>query len=368
MTPIRRGKAGTFALYVARRSGGVVLRSTGTTDKIVYNGMKRMLAELKNARRWTLLEAVTAIPPTVTLGALYDAYVRRTLDALEVSVSASALAPHITAYLASCKGRGLAARNLENITRQLDSFRTVATTTADITPGTVTAWLASLTTSPGTRRQYLYAVTGFTRYLCDVGVLTDYPLTRVKAPKKNVARMTYHDIATDERIVQAASPQYRSLFAFVKATGCDLSTAIATVARDITLDKGTARLKGTKTAQRDVHYALIESWAIPYLRPTLRDAMPYATPWGHLTRHGAARHHKRCCTALGITNYTLRDARHSVAVRMMQDHYTVQEIAGQLGTSPALVATVYAYHIPVMRHKNAAPVTDSVTHAQGERL
>ena len=49
MTPIRRGKAGTFALYVARRSGGVVLRSTGTTDKIVYNGMKRMLAELKSA-------------------------------------------------------------------------------------------------------------------------------------------------------------------------------------------------------------------------------------------------------------------------------------------------------------------------------
>lgn len=368
MTPIRRGKAGTFSLYVARRSGGVVLRSTGTTDKVVYNGMKRMLSELKNTRRWTLLEAVTAVPPTVPIGRMYDAYVRRTLDALEASLSAEVLGPHVTAYLASCKGRGLAARNLENIDRQLTSFRAVATTTADLTTANVTAWLASLTTTPGTRRQYLYAVTGFTRYLCDVGVLKDYPLGRVKAPKKNAPRMTYHDAATDERIVQAALPAYRALFAFVKATGCDLSTALATVARDIGLDKGTARLKGTKTAHRDVHYALIDAWAIPYVRPALHDALPYSTPWGHLTRHGAARHHKRCCTALGITNYTLRDARHSVAVRMMKDHYTVQEIAGQLGTSPALVATVYAYHIPVMRHKTAAEVTDFITRTQGERL
>ena len=358
MTPIRRGKAGTYALYVPRRSGGVVLRSTGTTDKIVYNGMKRMLAELKNARRWTLLEAVAAIPPTVTLGAMYDAYVRRTLDALEVSVSASALAPHITAYLASCKGRGLAARNLENITRQLDSFRTVATTTADITPGTVTAWLASLTTSPGTRRQYLYAVTGFTRYLCDVGVLTDYPLTRVKAPKKNVARMTYHDIATDERIVQAASPQYRSLFAFVKATGCDLSTALATTRRDIHDDRGTVRLRGTKTAKRDVHEAIIEGWAIKYLAASKDALLPGALLFPGLTRHGAARHHKRCCAAIGLTDsYTLKDSRHSIAVRMAKAGYSLHKIAEQLGNSVHLVASVYSVHVPEMTPHVTVPVT-----------
>lgn len=356
MTPYKRN--GRYYLYVPRQAGGVVLRATGTKDPLVYRGMKRMLAELKDARRWTLLRAVDR--GTLTLGRLYDAHTSNALGALEASLSASALAPHITAYLTSCKGRGLAPRNVENIKRQLDAFLTVAATTADLTTATVTAWLASLKTSPGTRRQYLYAVTGFTRYLVDeVEVLKDYPLARVKAPKKNQPRMSYVDAATDERIVQAASPQYRALFAFIKGTGCDVSTALAVLAWDFNLYKGTVRLKGTKTAQRDVHNALIEGWATRYVHARVGEVIGNVPLFPFLTRSGAYHHHARCCEAVGVTGYTLKDSRHSVAVRMMEAGYNVQEIAEQLGNSPELVARVYTRVAPKMTRRATPGATEA---------
>jgi integrase len=354
VSPIKRG--GVYYLYIPRQKGGrPVLRTAGTTDPRLYRLMKLMVKRLKDERRWPLLNAV--IDGRLTVGQVFDADRTKALDALEASLSAQALGPHVTAYLASAKGRGLAPRNLENIKRQLDAFCTVATTTQDLTPAVVTKWLADMATTPGTRRQYLYAVTGFTRYLVDTGVLADYPLTRVKAPKKNPARMTYHDAATDERIVQAASPRYRAMFAFIKGTGCDVSTALNIYGADFS--NGTVRLRGTKTAQRDVHEALIEEWAWPYILDGTRHILA-GQLWAGLTRSGAYHHHARCCEALGITGYTLKDSRHSVAVRMAKAGYTVQEIAEQLGNSPELVARVYARFIPRMQHR----VTSSVTEAK----
>lgn len=361
MTPMKRN--GIFQLYVPKQTGRTVERSTGTKDPLVYRGMKRMLVELKDKRRWTLLTAATQnVPgkrtPKLSLGRLYDAYAANALDALEASLSASALAPHALAYIRDCRARGLAPRNVENVTRQLNAFlRFVPGTTADLTTANVTAWLASLKTSPGTRRQYLYAVTGFARYLCDQEVLKDYPLSRVKAPKKNKARMRYVDTATDERIVQAARADVRALFAFVKGTGCDLSTALEIERGDINLAHGTARLKGTKTAERDVHKALIEPWALPYLSDALRGELPYAKPWVYVTRSIAAKQHSAACTAVKVKGYTLKDSRHSVAVRMMEAGYNVQEIAEQLGNSPELVAKVYSKFAPKMTRRATAETT-----------
>jgi integrase len=192
-----------------------------------------------------------------------------------------------------------------------------------------------------------------------VDVLATYPLSKVEAPKKNAARERYETIENDERIVRAASEEMRGLFAFVKGTGCDLTTAINTPAREINLATGTARLKGTKTAKRDVHKALIESWAIPYLRAALHGVMANAKPWAAITRSRAAKHHAACCEAVEIEGYTLKDARHSVAVRMLEAGYDIYAVAEQLGNTPELVARVYGQHQPKMAHK----VTESVTEA-----
>lgn len=370
MTPMKR--AGIFQLYVPRQHGRTVLRSTGTKDPVVYRGMKRMLVELKDKRRWTLLRpAAELIPgtrtPKLTLGRLYDAYVANALDALEASLSAQALKPHVAGYLARLTSLGRAPRNLENIERQLDSFLTVATTTADLTPAVVIGWLSGLTTSSGTRRQYLYAVTGFTRYLLDVEVIKDYPLSRVKAPEKNAARMRYVDRATDEKIVQSAAPKYRALFAFVKATGADLSVAIGLKRRQVNLVEYTADLRRTKTDGTALPVALIEDWAIPYLVPQCADRLDAAPLFPGLTRYGASSHHARCCEAVGVDDYTLKDARHSVAVRMIERGFNAFEVADQLNNSADLVSKVYARHITKAKEKAAklrAETTSKITSAK----
>lgn len=361
MTPIRRGKQGIYYLYIPKQKGGVELRTTGTIDKRTYTLMKALVARLKAERRWALLTAL--ITRKTWLGEVYDADRANNLDLLEASLSAQGLWVHRDGYLGSCKARGLAPRNVENIDRQLEAFlhwlnrKGTGVTTIDLTTANVTAWLASLEATSGTRRQYLYAVTGFTRYLCDIEVLKDYPLSRVKAPKKNQPRMSYVDAATDEMIVTASPATYQALFAFIKATGCDLTTALNIQRRHIDLTTGTARLKGTKTAQRDVHKALIEPWALPYLADALCVVLPNANPWGYITRSMAAKRHEQACEAVKVKGYTLKDARHSVAVRMMEAGYNVQEIAEQLGNSPELVARVYSRFAPKMDRRVTPHVT-----------
>lgn len=347
MSPIKRG--GVYYLYIPKQKGGrPVLRTTGTTDPRLYRLMKLMVKRLKDERRWPLLNAV--IDGRLTVGAVFDADRTKALDALEASLSSQALAPHVTAYLAVLKGRGKDARHIENVKRQLDAFLGKHTTTADLTNANVTAWLATLKTSSGTARQYCFAVTGFTRYLVAVDVLANYPLSKVVAPDKNQHRMTYKDAATDEKIVQATRADVRPLIAFIKGTGCDVSPAIAFTREDLNTVTWTVRLKGTKTAKRDVHKAIIEPWARPYLREIVRE-LPYAKPFAHITRSVAHKQHALACEAVKVSGYTLKDARHSVAVRMAEQGYTAWEIAEQLGNSPELVAKVYAAHIVKMSER-----------------
>lgn len=360
MSPIRRGDV--YYVYVPKQKGGALLRTTGTTEKRTYTLVKALVARLKSERRWSILNAITAHPPRTTVGKAYDADRTKSLDAFEAALSAEALAPHVTKYLAVLKGRGKSERHIQNVKQQLAQFMVKHATTADLTNASVTAWLATLTMSPGTCRQYCFAVTGLTRYLVDVDVLKEYPLNKVTAPDKNPARMTYYDAATDERIVLASHRKYRALFAFVKGTACDLTTALTLNRQDIDWAGGKVRLRGTKTAQRDVHEALIEGWAYGYVQTHCESVMPFSPLFPGLTRHGAYRHHRRCCKALGITGYTLKDARHSVAVRMAKQGYTASEIAEQLGNSPDLCARVYARFIVKMAHR----VTESVTRTSME--
>jgi integrase len=353
MSPTKRG--GVFYLYVPKQKGGVVLRTTGTAEKRIYTLMKAMLARLKSERRWTLLNAI--VDGRLSIGQVYDADRTKTLDALEASLSASPLTAHVTAYLTVLKSRGKAPRHIENVKRQLEHFIEAGyTTTADLTNANVTAWLASLTMSSGTARQYCFAVTGLTRYLVAVDVLAAYPLGKVVAPDPNDSRMMYVDADTDERIVAASRPDVRALFAFIKGTGCDVTTALNLVRRDVS-NEWTVRLKGTKTSRRDVHFALIEPWAWGYLRGVLKETLPNAKVFPGITRSVTAKQHTAACEAVKVDGYTLKDARHSVAVRMAKRGYTIPEIAEQLGTSQELVARVYARFIPKMAHRVTADVT-----------
>lgn len=350
MSAMQRGKKGYQSIYVPTRSGGLKQRSTGTGIPAVVRGMKRMVTRLRDEHRWAILDAIEA--KRVGLGEVYQYHTSNRLADLEARLSSVDLSEHLTAWKAWCvANRHADVRTPEVYWQQVTTLVKpgVPFPASELTKARVVAWLTSRDkTSSGTKRKYLYAMLSFIRYLLDAGLLETNPLAGLKAPRKNRARERWVTADVDERIVMAANIKYRALFAFVKGTGCDLSSAIARATLgDIYVNAMATDIHGTKTDRRSVHSATIEPWARPYIREHIKDMIgPHTRLWTGITRSGAAHHHAGCCDVLGIEDYTLKDARHSVGVRMRKAGKSFEAIAAQLGTSVYQAATVYTRHQP----------------------
>jgi len=354
MTAFARGKKGYKSIYVPTRGGGLVQRSTGTSDPKVVRAMKRMVVQLADEKRWVVLDAIREnrqwTPPgadearRLTLGDVYEYHTSNAISLLESLLTAHNLCAHLDGWTAWVRAEKGDTGTPELYRQQVESLTgTGSFLAAELTNDRVKRWLAALDVTPGTRRKYYYALRSFMRYLFDTGVLTSDPLSTFRPPKKNAARLRWESEATDRRIVAAALPQYGAFFAFVKATGADVGPALKGVRRDLDLDRGVAHVRGTKTSTRNRHEVEIEAWALPILREHCRGMHPNAPLFPGLTKDGASHHHLRLCGLLEIEDYTLRDARHSVAVRGRKRGKSLEWVAAQLGHANVyMAATIYA--------------------------
>jgi integrase len=349
MNAFKRGKKGYASIYVPTRHGGLVQRSCGTGIPAVVRGMTRMVTQLKDERRWTILDALFA--KRIKLPEVYDAHTAGQIDALEARLSSANLSEHLDAWIAWVRGnRHADVRTADVYWQQVTTLIVpeVPFPSSELTKARVIAWLSSRgKASSGTKRKYLYALKSFVRYLSDVGALATDPLAGLKAPKKDPARKRWVKADVDTRIVEASSDQYRALFAFIKSTGCDVSAALRAQLGDVNLFAKTTDVRGTKTDRRHVHAASIEPWAIRLLLEHLRrfkNQPAHTLLFPGLQRSAATQHHTRVCVALGVLGYTLKDSRHSIGVRMRKAGKSFEEIAAQLGTSVYQAVTVYSVY------------------------
>lgn len=354
MAAFERGKGGNASIYVHTRHGGLVQRSCGSRVPAIVRGMARMNDALRDrgiaTGNWTVLDAIFA--KKVTLKQVYPSFVSNQLVDLEARLNASNLSASLDGWIAWVRA------NRHEDVRTADVYWQQVTTLvkpgevfpeSDLTKARVVAWLTKIDASSGTKRKYLYALKSFVRYLIDVGVLPADPLAGLKAPKKDPARRRWVTAAVDETIVANAIPEYCALFAFVKGTGCDLGSALRAQKGDVNLFAGKTDVRGTKTDHRAVHQATIEPWALPYVRAHIKamgDADRHELLFPEMGRSGPSHHHKRICATLRVDDYTLKDARHSVAVRMRKAGKSFEEIAAQLGTSVFQTVQVYAAYTP----------------------
>lgn len=374
MAAFSRGKSGIKSIYVPMREG-FVQRSTGTSNPQLVRAMKRMVEQLKDDHRWVILDAIRDsrrwTPPgqqtkqKLTLAVVYEYFASNRIATLEALLSAKNLSEYLDDWIAWVRAdRRDDVRTADVYWQQVTTLVPVegAFLAPELTKERVKQWLVGIEATSGTRRKYLYALKSFVRYLVDAGVYREDPLAGLIAPKKNPPRERWEPADVDQRIVAAAAPKYRALFAFIKATGCDVGSAFRAVRRDLDLERGKAQIRGTKTDRRKVHDATIEAWALPYLREHCSGLLPNAPLWptgklpkaGALGRaaspfyslSGANHHHARCCEAVGVEDYTLKDARHSVGVRMRKAGATFEAIAEQLGTSVYQAVTVYTRYRP----------------------
>lgn len=349
MTAFKRGKKGNQSIYVPTRHGGLVQRSCGTAVPSLVRGMKRMVIELRDrsmaSGNWAILDAV--FTNRARLFEVYTAYTSGQLADLEARLSAKNIAASLAGWIGWVRAnRDADARTADVYWQQVTTLVPQGGTflAIELTKERVMDWLASRAkASSGTRRKYLYALKSFVRYLVDTGVLAADPLAGLQAPKKNRARRRCVTADIDEQIVRATIPKYRALFAFIKGTGCDVGSALRAQRGDVNVFGKRANIRGTKTDRRQVHGAAIEPWAIEYLDRRAISATPrHALLFPDLTRNGATKHHARICETLGVDDYTLKDSRHSVGVRMRKAGRSFEEIAAQLGSSVYQIVTVYA--------------------------
>jgi integrase len=342
MTAMPRGKAGNLSLYVPLIVGRKQ-RSTGTTDRALFR-------EYKAAVQWLASDRVRAFDVLAELVAgrlSFD-------DVLSVYASGAAalgplrerladvslvdhVEPFCTAWVAEGRSLGTVRKYRQYLTAYTDKHPRRSEFAAEI----VRAYLRTLTTSTGTRRKVLYGMRAFESYLIDAGLLSMRALATVPVPKKNRSRCRYESAETDERIVCAALPKYRALYALIHATGADVGAAIAMKGRDLDLGRMQCHVPGTKSHRRDRHGIVIEAWAAPYLQE-LRTILPAAPLFAGCTQNGASKHHPTAIQHAGVEDYTLRDSRHSVAVRMRRAGKSFEAIAQQLRTSVAQAVTTYS--------------------------
>lgn len=360
MNAFVRGKHGKKSIYVPTRAGGLVQRACGTKNGTIVRAMKVMVKQFKDDHRWTLLDALTV--PVIndgkktfrlSLARAYDYHTSNRLDELEAELSAKNLADYLDGWIAWCRKnrRGdVATADVywQQVTTLVKPGETFLAT--ELTKARVKKWLTGRDkATSGTLRKYFYALKSFINYLVDEGVYEDNPLGSMKGPKKNPSRDRWVTAEVDESIVKDANSDYQNFFAFIKGTGCDVSSAIRAQIADVNLFARTTVVRGTKTANRKVIGATIEGWALPYIRRQItkrRTANDGALLFPGITRNPPTKHHAYVCDRLGIVDYSLKDARHSVGVRMRLKGKTFEQIAAQLGTSVYHAVTVYTRHKP----------------------
>lgn len=342
MTAMPRGKAGNLSLYVPLIAGRKQ-RSTGTADP-------RLFKQYKQAVDWLASDRVRAFDVLAELAAgrlsfddvlsLY-ASGAASLGPVRARLADCSLVDHIEPFCTAWVAEGRSLGTVRKYRQYLTQYAARHPMRSAFTGETVRAYLRTLASSTGTRRKVLYGMRAFESYLIDAGILSLRTLATVPVPKKNRSRCRYESAETDERIVCAALPKYRALYALIHATGADVGAAIAMKGRDLDLPRMQCHVPGTKSHRRDRHGIVIEAWAAPYLQ-ALRTILPAAPLFAGCTQNGASKHHPTAIKHAGVEDYTLRDARHSVAVRMRRGGKSFEAIAQQLRTSVAQAVTTYS--------------------------
>jgi integrase len=348
MSPFR--KDGKFQIYVPGRVG-FKQRSTGTGDPALARRIWRMVRELKDRQEWELLDAVYR--GTIKLPDLFAEYSANRLPNLRDRLSSVVLSEYLDSWGDWVRANGGTDQTAATYRAQVATLIVPGFRQHQLEIAAISSWLTTIPhVTTGTRRKYLYALRSFIRYLVERRVLRSDPSETIRAPKKNPPRLRWERQAVDIQIVEAAPANFRALFALIKSTGAEVSAALTGTRGDIDFREGLAHIRGTKTATRDRHDVLIEDWALPYLREHCRSLVGNAKLWPELNRYHAHAAHQGTCKALGITDYTLRDARHSWAVRARKRGIALEAIAAQLGHKNVyMVATVYGQFKPTISER-----------------
>lgn len=238
-----------------------------------------------------------------------------------------------------------------------------------LTAAYVTAKREGWSVRSGTARKRITAIKLFSAWLKRRGVYRRDPLTDLELPKPGKPRDLHLEPWEAQALADAQPSPYRELSALLAGTGIEVSTALRLTRRDVDTVNKEIRAAGTKTWNRD-RIVRVADWAWPYVldacpvgfMPATRIFCGIPDRWVAMDHHNAAIYGDKEKGIKGLVEqmprldgYTMRDARHTYAVRAIRGGADPVIVAEQLGHKDAvLVLRVYGKYRPKQQERDRA--------------
>lgn len=374
-----------YQVKVPTPGGAWVKRSTGLRDEALADAMQAMIDALARKRADDLLGAIAS--EALSVGDAFDAWravvgprdgrtgrlrepsVDDRIDAVrallnvhdlrgEVERFEQSLANKVTedtaahyasavevvfAYLLGCEDEHIPSSDARPVTASM------------LTRAALSQAFDSMNDlwSGGTVRKRAAGFNRFVKYLRGRALLDFNPMYEVELPPAGKPRTHHLTTAEAKELADAQPEPFRTFAALLAGTGIEVSVALALTRRDVDEKKRQVRAAGTKTHNRD-RVVRVADWAWAYLAPLLDLRTDYAPLFPEIPdRWEAGNAHRAAVAALvekGRTifaGYTMRDHRHTYAVRAIRAGVPAELVARQLGHVDAvLVHRVYGRFAP----------------------
>ena len=372
----RKGKK-VKTIKVPTRSGKWIQRTSGTRDPITAGKIGRMLQDLR--RTYDILDRIEA--GSISLPELFVLWeeCKRDVDLIRARLNDVNIEPYVEEWLKTAATSGKKKRSADTVAHYYKYLREfmpagVPFSRSSFTAERIQLWIDSLEVSSATKRKAASALSSFTVFLSRRSLVPKKVMRDVELPEAGAPRLHY--LTTDEaRALADAQPgQFRTFSALLAGSGIEVSVALGLRRRDLDLDNREIRAAGTKTHARD-RIVRVAEWAWEYLEELLKeDSLPpdpklddaewlrslrdarlfdaIADRWEARDVHAEAigQLSKRSTSFIG---YTMRDQRHTFAVRAIRAGTPAELVARQLGHANAvLVHKVYGRFIPAQEERN----------------
>ena len=368
MSAAFRRKGRTIWLLKVRNSAGKwTSLSTGTRDPITARKMQGMLDELgpKGERAQDVIDAL--ITGRLTVPALYDLWrvTNRDIGAIRSRLADIDLEP----LVATWHDVQLAEKSSDTASHYLHHVRSLIPKAkpfnrSQLTPERLQQWLDELDASSATKRKAGAAMSSFTAWLARRKLAQANLMRDVSMPAAGKPRIHYLETEEAIELANAQPEPYRSFSALLAGTGIEVSVALNLRRRDVDVKHREIRAAGTKTHSRD-RVVRVAEWAWLYVMSRVTGKLPDAKlfpdipdRWcardahvmainGRAAAEGVAAVEGLAKRSATFKGYTMRDQRHTFAVRAIRAGTPAELVARQLGHANAvLVHKVYGRFSP----------------------
>lgn len=391
MSAFKRSGRRVHEIKVPTESGAWVMRTTRTRDKQRAKAMQRMIDTLGPTDRgaWDLVRLVTekdpkTAKPRMTLPQLFDLWVQTPVtrhdgDGAPLAPSDDERIRHVRAHLRDT-----------DVSPLVDDFYTVLTgpsgkvgddtakhyraavrlyipkgetvPVARLNERELKVWLEEMDdVEPATVRKRGQGMRRFIAWLRARGVLTFDPMGDITLPPPGDPLAHFLETPDVVRLSEAQPGQHRHFGYVLAGSAMEVSTALTVRVRSVSKADKTIHAPGTKSYNRD-RIVRVADYAWDAVLELLKGKHPDSTLFDAIgDRWIALDEHRAACNALvekgyrvfaempggGKHDYTLRDHRHTWAVRAVRSGWPIEAVSRQLGhVNGVLALRVYGRFVP----------------------